>query len=80
MVENRWAYIKSLLICKATSNAGGIRSILIPAPKVRKNSSSKHQKAKEKMFLNFNGIEKIMYEKGIGLFVVDDINILYERH
>lgn len=30
------------------------------------------------MFLNFNGIEKIMHEEGIGLFVIDEINMLYE--
>lgn len=46
--------------------------------KGKKNSSSKLQKAKERMFLNFNGIEKIMHEEGIGLFVIDEINMLYE--
>lgn len=76
MVENRWAYIKSLLVCKATLNAGGIRSFFDTCSKGKKNSSSKLQKAKEKMFLNFNCVEKIMYEKGIGHFVIDEINML----
>jgi len=45
--------------------------------KGKKNSSSKLQKAKEKDFLNFNCIEKeIIYEKGIGRFVVGEINMV----
>lgn len=47
--------------------------------KGKKNTSSKLQKAKEKVFLNFNCIEKkIMYEKGVGLLVTGEINMLYE--
>lgn len=30
------------------------------------------------MFLNSNCIEKIMYEKGIGLFVIEEINMLWK--
>lgn len=49
--------------------------------KGKKNSSSKPQKAKAKDFFKFNCIEKkIMHEKGIGLFVIGETNMLYEAH
>lgn len=78
MVENRWAYIKS---CSFASHLERRRNKVYfdTCSKGKQKSFSKLWKAKEKVFLNFNSIEKeITYGEGSGLCVMGEINMLYE--
>lgn len=67
MVENRWAYIKPRSFASHLERRRN-KICFDTCSKGKKKSSSKLWEAKEKVFLNFNGVEKeITYGKGRGL-------------